>query len=99
MPYYEVTNLVTVTKMNMIDETPCAYGPLLVASGWSYILLRYPMNPFRRMVTVGSNTTVFVYNWILTEREETAKLRSEGYIQRDALYLHWVRSTLPPGCF
>jgi len=28
MPYYEVANLVTVTKMNMIDEMPCAYGTL-----------------------------------------------------------------------
>ena len=28
MPYYKVTNLVTVTKMNMIDEMPCAYGTL-----------------------------------------------------------------------
>ena len=28
MPYYEVANLVTVTKTNMIDEMPCAYGTL-----------------------------------------------------------------------
>ena len=28
MPYYEVVNLVTVTKMNMIDEMPCAYETL-----------------------------------------------------------------------
>jgi len=26
MPYYEVANIVTVTKTNMIDEMPCAYG-------------------------------------------------------------------------
>jgi len=46
MPYYEVANLVTVTKTNMIDEMPCAYGTLCVASGPIYILLMYPMNPF-----------------------------------------------------
>jgi len=28
MPYDEVTNLVTVTKTNMIDDMPCAYGTL-----------------------------------------------------------------------
>jgi len=28
MPYYEVVNLVTVTKTNMIDDMPCAYGAL-----------------------------------------------------------------------
>ena len=28
MPCYEVANLVTVTKTNMIDEMPCAYGTL-----------------------------------------------------------------------
>ena len=26
MPYYDVANLVTVTKTNMIDEMPCGYG-------------------------------------------------------------------------
>ena len=28
MPYCDVTNLVTVTKTNMIDEMPCGYGTL-----------------------------------------------------------------------
>jgi len=28
MPYYEVANFVTVTKMNMIDDILCAYGTL-----------------------------------------------------------------------
>jgi len=28
MPYYEIANIVTVTKTNMIDEMPCAYGTL-----------------------------------------------------------------------
>jgi len=28
MPYYDVANLVTVTKTNMIDEMPCGYGTL-----------------------------------------------------------------------
>jgi len=28
MPYYDVGNLVTVTKTNMIDEMPCGYGTL-----------------------------------------------------------------------
>jgi len=28
MPYYDVANLVSVTKMNMIDEMPCGYGTL-----------------------------------------------------------------------
>jgi len=28
MPYYDVANLVTVTKTNMIDEMPCDYGTL-----------------------------------------------------------------------
>jgi len=67
MPYYEVANLVTVTKTNLTDEMPCAYGTLREASGPIYILLMYPMNPFRRMVTVGHNAMVFIYNRILTE--------------------------------
>ena len=98
MPYYEVANLVTVTKTNMKDEMPCAYGTLRVASGPIHILLMYPMNPFRRMVTVGHNTTAFVYNRIPTEREETAKLRSEGDMQRDTSYWRRARTSLPPGC-
>jgi len=98
MPYYEVANLVTVTKTNMIDEMPWAYGTLRVASGPIYILLMYPMNPFQRMVTVGQNATVFIYNRIPTEREETAKPRSEGDMQRDALYWRRARGSLPPGC-
>jgi hypothetical protein len=28
MPYYDVANLVTVTKTNMINEMPCGYGTL-----------------------------------------------------------------------
>jgi len=98
MPYYEVANLVTVTKTNIIDEMPCAYGTLRVASGTIYILLMYPMNPFRRMVTVGHNATVFVCNWILTEQEETAKLQSQGAMQLDAWYWRQVQNNLPPGC-
>jgi len=98
MPYYEVANLVTVTKTNIIDEMPCAYETLRVASGMIYILLMYPMNPFRRMVTVGHNATVFVCNWILTEQEETAKLQSQGAMQWDAWYWRQVQSNLPPGC-
>jgi len=30
MPYYNVANLGTVTKTNMIDEMPCGYGTLIV---------------------------------------------------------------------
>jgi len=44
------------------------------------------MNPFRRMVTVGNNASVFVYNRRPTEREEMAKQRSEGDMQRDVWY-------------
>jgi len=67
MPYYEVANLVTVTKMNMIDKMLCANGILCVASGPIYILLVYPLNPFRCMVTVGHNASVFIDNRIPTE--------------------------------
>jgi len=28
MPYYNVANLVTLTKMNQIHEKPCGYGTL-----------------------------------------------------------------------
>ena len=98
MPNYEVANLVTVTKTNMVDKMPCAYETLHVASGPIYILLMYPMISFRRMVTVGHNATVFIYNRIPTKREETAKPRSEGDMQRDASYWRRVRSSLPPGC-
>jgi len=28
MPYYDVANLVTVTKTNMINEVPCGHGTL-----------------------------------------------------------------------
>ena len=74
MPYYDVANLVTLTRTNMIDEMPCAYGTLRVVSGPISILLMYPMNPFQCMVTVGPNAKVFVYNRIPTEKEETEKL-------------------------
>jgi len=56
------------------------------------------MNPFRRMVTVGHNARVFVYNRRPTEREETAKRRSEGDMQPDAWYWRRARSNPPPGC-
>ena len=54
MPYYEVANLVTITKMNMIDEMACAYGMLRTTSvkiphqvshqgaQWSPLLLKSP---------------------------------------------------------
>jgi len=32
MPYHDVVNLVTVTKMNMIAETPCSYGNLRITA-------------------------------------------------------------------
>jgi hypothetical protein len=32
MPYYEVANLVTVTKMNMINQMPCTYGTLIATA-------------------------------------------------------------------
>jgi len=68
MPYYEVANLVTVTKTNMIDEMRCASGTLRVASGPLYIVLTYPINPFRRMVKVGHNPTVIIDNRIPPEQ-------------------------------
>jgi len=98
MPYYEVANLVTVTKTNMIGVMHWAYGILRVASGPIYILLMFTMNPFRRMVTVGHKPTVIVYNRMPTERYETTKPRSEGDMQCDASYWRWARSSLPPGC-
>jgi len=58
MPYYEVANLVTVTKKNMIEDMLCAYGTLSVASGPIYIVLLYSINPFRLMVTVAHNASV-----------------------------------------
>jgi len=67
MPYYEIANFVTVTKTNMTDEIRCAYGTLHVASGPIYILLMYPINPFRCMVTVGHYATFIVYNGIPTK--------------------------------
>jgi len=98
MPYYEVANLVSGTKTNMIDAMPCTYGTLRVASGPIYILLMYPMNPFRRMVTVGHNATVFIYHRIPLEREDTAKPRLEGDMQRDTSFRRRARSSLPTGC-
>ena len=98
MPYCEVATLVTVTKTNTIDEMPCAYGTLHVASGPIYISLIYPMNPFRRMVTVGHNATVSIDNRIPTEQEETAKSRSGGDMRCDSSYWCRARSRLPPGC-
>jgi len=98
MLYYEVANLVTVTKTNLIDKMPCAYGTMRVASGPIYILLMYSMNPFRRMVTVGHNATVFIYNTIPTEREATVKPELESDMQRNASYWRRARSSLPPGC-
>jgi hypothetical protein len=56
------------------------------------------MNRFRRMVTVGHNAGVFVWNRRPTKREETAKHRSEGDMQLDAWYWRWARWNPPPGC-
>jgi len=92
MPYYEVVNHVTVRKMNTIYEMPCDYRTLRVASGLIHILLMYPMNPFWHLAIVGHHTIVFVYNSILTEREQTAKLRSKGDMRRNSS--DWCR-TLP----
>jgi len=89
---------VIVTKTNMIDGMPCAYGTLRVASGPICILLMYLMTPFRRMVAVGHNATMFLYNRIPTDWEETAKLLSKGGMQCDASYWRRARSSLPPGC-
>ena len=41
---------------------------------------------------------VFVYNRIPTQREERAKLRSQGDMQRDVSYWRRARSNLPLGC-
>ena len=32
MPYYDVANRVTVTKMNMIEEMPYGYGSLRITA-------------------------------------------------------------------
>ena len=93
MPYYEVANLVTITKTNMIDEMPCAYGTLRTTA------LRIRHQVSRRAAQRSQLLdNVFVYNRIPTEREQMAKLRSEGDMQRDAWYWRWARSNLPPGC-
>jgi len=86
MLYYEAANLVTVTKMNMIYELPCAYGTLDVSSGPIDILLIFSMNTFRGIVTGGRNTTLFIYHKIPTEREETAKPQSQETMHHDSLY-------------
>jgi len=54
------------------------------------------MNPFWRIVTVGHNTTVIVYNWRLTEREEMVKQQSEGDVQCNPLCRGRAQSNLPP---
>jgi len=48
MPYYEVANLVTVTKPNMIDEMPCA----MVTVGHNAIVFVYNRIPTEREETV-----------------------------------------------
>ena len=58
----------------------------------------YPMNPFRRLVTLGNNARVWFWNWRLTEREEMGKRRSEGDMQSDTWYWCRVLSNPPPGC-
>ena len=69
-----------------------------MASRLIYIVLMYPMNPFRRMVTVGHNTTVFVYNRIPKERVQILKLRSENDMQSDVWDWQRARSNLKSGC-
>jgi len=56
MPYYDVVNLVTVIKMNIMDEMPCGYGLLRTmavriwyqvfckAAQQSQLLLKSPMD-------------------------------------------------------
>jgi len=58
----------------------------------------YTMYPLRHMFSVGHNAGQFLYNWRLTEREETAKGRSEGVMQRDTWYWRWAQSNQPRGC-
>jgi len=77
---------------NMINEMPCAYVTLRVASGPTTFCW------CTQWTTVGHNATVFVYDRIPTEREDTAKPQSEGDMQRDALCWRRVGSSLPPGC-
>jgi len=103
MPYYEVANLVTVTKTNMIDEMPCAYGtlrttPLRIrhqvsrrAAQRSQLLQnltilivqsRSVLNapPYLQVLSGSSENT------LAESEEETAKLRSDGDVQRDGWY-------------
>jgi len=56
------------------------------------------MNLFRRLVTVGHNPRVFVYNRRMTEQEETAKRWTQGVMQRDTRYWCWELSNPPPVC-
>jgi len=48
MPYYEVANLVTVTKTNMIDKLPCA----MVTVGHNATVFVYNRIPTERAATV-----------------------------------------------
>jgi len=60
MPYYDVANLVTVTKTNMIDEMPCGYGTPGTAAvrirhrvsrraaQWSHLLSKSPADLLQR---------------------------------------------------
>ena len=85
MPYYEVANLVTVTETNMIDEMPCAYGTLRVASRPIYSLLMCPMNPFQSIASA-KNISIWA-EW----------LRQSGRAQSERSEPRWWQTTPRPG--
>jgi len=58
----------------------------------------YPMNSFRRMVIVGHNDRVIVYNRRPTEQQEMEKPRSHGDMGWYALKRCRAWSNTPPGC-
>jgi len=57
----------------------------------------YPMNQFWRIVTVGHNASVLVWNRRPTEEKDVVKQRSQGNMRRNAWYWRKVRSNPPLG--
>jgi len=89
MPYYDVVNLVTVTKTNMIDEMPCGYGTLKTTG--VRIRRQVSRRPEQRSPHLQNFTILIVKSrsilsappslQVLSEARENALAQSESILQ------------------
>ena len=104
MPYYDVANLVTVPKNNMIDEMPCGYGTLRTTGVRirnqvsCRLMQRYPQLQNLTVLIVKSRTILNVPPslQVLSRARENALAQSESILHSSRggwEYLEVLRST------